>query len=125
MLEIGMKGTAEAVVVKENCASAYNSGKLDVFATPAMIALMEEACWKLVQPELDAESGTVGTKLNVNHLAASPIGHTIRCEAELIEIDRRRLVFRVVCMDGDKEVGNGEHERFIINNEKFMAKAKA
>ena len=123
MLETGMKGTAETVVVKENCASAYNSGKLDVFATPAMIALMEEACWKLVQPELEEGFGTVGTRLEINHTAASPIGNTILCTAELTEIDRRRLVFSVVCTDGGREVGNGRHERFIIDNEKFMTRA--
>ena len=125
MLEIGMKGTQETVVTLENTASAFCSGKLDVFATPAMIGLMEETCWKLVQPELEEGCGTVGTKVNIEHLCPSPVGNTVKCEAELVEIDQRRLVFHVVCKDGDKVAGRGVHERFIINNAKFMAKAGA
>lgn len=118
-----MKGTAETVVTLENTAAAFCSGTLEVFATPAMIALMEEACWKLVQPELEEGSGTVGSKVDICHLAPSPVGNVVRCEAELAEIDGRRLVFNVVCFDGGREVGKGTHERFIINNERFMAKA--
>ena len=125
MLEVGLKGKAEAVVTPENTASAFCSGKLDVFATPAMVALMEETCWKAVQPELEEGFGTVGTKVSVSHLAPSPIGNVVKCEAVLTEIDRRRLTFEVVCTDGDKVVGKGSHERFIINNEKFLAKAEA
>jgi predicted thioesterase len=88
-----------------------------------MIALMEETCWKMVQPELEEGLGSVGTKVTVSHMAPSAIGSTILCEATLIETDGRKLVFEVVCSDENGMIGMGTHERFIINNEKFMAKA--
>ena len=124
MLEIGLKGSAETVVTIDNTAKAFTSGALEVFATPAMISLMEETCWKMIQPELEEGLGSVGTKVDVSHMAPSAIGMTIMCEATLIEIDGRRLTFEVVCSDENGMVGMGTHERFIINNEKFMAKAQ-
>ncbi len=124
MLEIGMKGSTETVVTIDNTAKAFTSGALEVFATPAMISLMEETCWKMIQPELEEGLGSVGTKVNVSHTAPSAIGKTVVCEATLIEIDGRRLTFEVVCSDENGMVGMGTHERFIINNEKFMAKAE-
>ena len=122
MLEVGMKGIAKTTVTENNTAKAFCSGALDVFATPAMLSLMEECCWKMIQPELGEGEGSVGTKANISHDHASPIGHTITCNATLTEIDRRRLVFEVSCYDGDTLIGQGTHERFIINNDKFMAK---
>ncbi len=124
MLEIGIKGKAETVVTIDNTAKAFTSGALDVFATPAMISLMEETCWKMIQPELEEGSGSVGTKVDVSHTAPSAIGMTVKCEATLAEIDGRKLTFEVVCSDENGVVGMGTHERFIINNEKFMAKAQ-
>ena len=124
MLEIGMKGSAETVVTIDNTAKAFTSGALEVFATPAMISLMEETCWKMIQPELEDGLGSVGTKVNVSHMAPSAIGKTVVCEATQIEIDGRRLTFEVVCSDENGMVGMGTHERFIINNEKFMTKAE-
>lgn len=123
MLEIGMKGNAETVVTLDNTAKAFTSGALEVFATPAMISLMEETCWKMVQPELEEGLGTVGTKVDVSHMAPSAIGSTVMCEATLINIDGRKITFEVVCSDENGMVGMGTHERYIINNEKFMAKA--
>lgn len=125
MLEIGMKGSAQTTVTENNTAKAFCSGSLDVFATPAMLSLMEECCFKMIQPELNDGEGSVGTKADITHDRASAIGHTITCEATLKEIDRRRLVFEVVCYDGDNIIGKGTHERFIINNEKFMEKANS
>ncbi len=109
----------------ENCAKTMGSGALEVFATPAMIALIEETCWKSVQPELAEGEGTVGTKLDVAHIASTPVGLRVWCESELTEIDRRRLVFKVEVFDEKTKIGEGTHERFIINNEKFFAKAEA
>ena len=122
MLEIGMKGKAQTIVTEDNTAKAFCSGALDVFATPAMLALMEETCWKMIQPELGEGEGSVGIKADISHDRASAIGHTITCEATLTEIDRRRLVFEVTCFDGDNIIGKGTHERFIINNERFCEK---
>ena len=123
MLQTGIKNQIELTVTKDKCAGALGSGELDVFATPAMIALIEETAWKSVVPYLQPGEGTVGTSLNVRHLAATPIGLTVRCETELTLVDRRRLVFEVRVYDPFGLVGEGTHERFIIQYEKFMKKA--
>ena len=83
MLQAGIKGSIELTVTKEKCAGALGSGELDVFATPAMIALMEETAWKSVAPYLEPGEGTVGTALDVRHLAATPVGLRVRCDTEL------------------------------------------
>lgn len=123
MLETGIKGRQEITVTKENSASAVGSGLLDVFATPAMVALMEKTAWMSIAPYLDEGEGTVGTKLDLAHTSATPVGMRVWCESELIEVDGRRLVFKVEAFDDKGSVGGGTHERFIIKNEKFMAKA--
>lgn len=123
MLTPGIKGQAQAVVCKENTAFTMKSGSLEVFATPAMIALMEEASVAAVAPFLEDGTGTVGTKLNVDHLAATPVGMTVTCVSTLEEVDGRRLVFSVEASDEKGLIGKGVHERFVINNEKFMQKA--
>lgn len=124
-LTVGIKGLAEVEVTPANTAAALGSGALPVFSTPSMIALMEKAALESVQPYLEAGQGTVGTALDVKHLAATPIGMTVRAESELTEIDRRRLVFRVEVFAGGEKIGEGTHERFVIDNERFMAKAQA
>lgn len=124
-LQAGMKGQATVAVTMENTAAAVGSGLLPVFATPSMIALMEQAACETVAPAMADGQGTVGTLLNVKHLAASPVGDTIRAEAELVQVDGRRLVFKVAAYDGTGLIGEGDHERFIIQNEKFLAKANA
>lgn len=125
MLTIGMKGKAETVVSSENTAKKMGSGTLDVFATPAMVALMEEAAWKCVSAELEPGTGTVGTSMQIKHTAATPLGMRVTAECELIEVDNRRLVFSVQAFDESGPIGCGTHERFIITEEKFMAKAEA
>ena len=125
MLTVGIKGYAEVLVTNENTAKTVGSGLLPVFATPMMAALMEKTASESIQNELADGEGTVGTSLNIRHLAATPIGMTVKCESELIEIDRRRLVFNLKVTDGVDVIGDGTHERFIINNEKFMARAES
>lgn len=122
MLQTGIKGRIELTVTLDKCAGAIGSGELDVFATPAMIALIEETCWKSVAPYLQSGEGTVGTALNVRHVAATPVGLKVICETELTLVDRRRLVFDVKVFDAFGLVGEGTHERFVIQYEKFMAK---
>ena len=124
-MEIGIKGRQEVMVTEENSAKTVGSGLLPVFATPAMIALIENTAWQSVAEYLEDGQGTVGTKLDVAHTAATPLGMKVWCESELTEIDRRRLVFTVKVFDEKGQVGEGTHERFIINNEKFLAKAEA
>ena len=125
MLEAGIKGTKEITVTNENTAKTMGSGTLDVFATPAMIALMENTAYESVASELEEGSGTVGTALNVKHVAATPVGMKVTCETELIKVDGRALTFSVKAFDEKGLIGEGEHERFIVFNEKFQAKADA
>lgn len=124
MLTIGIKGREEVMVTEENTAKAMGSGTLDVFATPAMTALMEMTAWKSVAPFLENGDGTVGTLLQITHDAPTPLGMKVFCESELLEVDGRRLVFHVAAFDEKGKIGEGRHERFVINNERFAAKAE-
>ena len=125
MLKEGIKGTQEVVVSEENTAKTMGSGALDVFATPAMIALMENAACNAIADGLEEGQSSVGTKLDVSHDAATPVGMHVTAKAELVEVDRRRLVFRVTAEDDAGPIGQGTHERFLIMADKFLAKAEA
>ena len=125
MLKAGIKGKVEKIVEEDNLASSMKSGLLPVFATPCMVALMEETAWRSVEPYMEEGCGTVGTSVNIKHLAATPLGMKVYCESELTEVDGRRLVFDVKVYDEEGIIGEGSHERFIINNEKFTAKANS
>lgn len=123
MLKTEIKGRQEITVTNQDTAKAHKSGTLDVFATPAMTALMEETAWKSVADELDEGMCTVGVSLNIRHLAATPVGMKVTCETNLIEIDGRKLVFSVEVFDETGKIGDGIHERFIVQSEKFQKKA--
>ncbi|HIU64538.1 MAG TPA: thioesterase family protein [Candidatus Avacidaminococcus intestinavium] len=123
-LRIGLTGTASETVLYTNTASALGSGLLDVYATPAMIALLEKAAVLAITPSLKAGEGSVGIKINVTHERASLPGQTIIATADLIKIDGRKLTFKVTAVDEHGLIGQGEHERFIINDEKFLANLK-
>ena len=123
MLTVGIKGRQEIMVSENNSAKTMGSGTLDVFATPSMIALMELTAWTSVAEYLDEGCSTVGTLLNVTHDAPTPFGMKVWCESELVEVDGRRLVFDVTAYDEKGKIGGGRHERFVIQNEKFQAKA--
>lgn len=125
MLEVGIKHTKTEKVEEKNTAGALGSGLLPVYATPAMILLLESACAESVAAELEEGFTTVGTKLDIEHVAATPVGMDVTCECELCEIDRRRLVFKVEITDKAGVIGRGTHERFIVASEKFMAKVNA
>ena len=116
MLEAGIRGRALAAVTPANTARAMGSGTLDVFATPALAALAEQACWQSVAPELEPGCGTVGTKL---------VGLTVTCDSELIAVEGRKLTFTVTLHDDRGPVGQGVHERVVVNDAKFFAKAEA
>ena len=124
-LQPGLIGRAETVVNESNTAAAMGSGLLPVFATPAMLALMEKAAASSVQPCLEEGQGSVGTRLEVSHLAATPIGLPVRAESELLEVDRRRLRFAVRAWAGDELIGEGFHERFVIDADRFLEKTLA
>ena len=124
MIEIGIKGHKEQIVTPEMSAARVGSGLVEVFATPMMVALIEQTCLESVLPQLEEGQGTVGTLVNVTHVSATPVGMRVWCESELVEVDRRRLVFKVKAYDECGLIGEGTHERFIIDNAKFMEKIK-
>lgn len=125
MLEAGIRGEAAMTVTPEHTAAAVGSGGLAVFATPAMIALMEKVAMQSVQPALDAGQGTVGTAIDVRHTAATPVSMQVRCESLLTAVDGRRLTFTIEAFDDAGSIGTATHERFIIDNDRFMQKAQA
>lgn len=122
-LKTGIKGKEEMTVTERDTAKVYGSGALEVFGTPAMIALMEKTALNSILPYLEEGEGSVGTALNVKHVAATPVGRTVVCESELIEVDRKRLTFSVTAHDEAGLIGEGTHERFVIVNERFLQKA--
>lgn len=124
-LKSGLVGHASTVVCESNTAAAVGSGALPVFSTPHMIALMEGASMDAVAKCLEEGQGTVGTKVNIEHLASSPIGAQIRAESLLVEVDRKRLEFEVKAYAGDELIGKGSHQRFIVDSQRFMEKALA
>ncbi len=121
-IEVGMEAERRFKVTEDMAASFIGSGDVSVLSTPSMIALMETTARDLVQPHLPPEETTVGTAVNVRHLAPAPVGGEVTVKAKLIEVDRRRLVFEVKCLYGDTLVGEGTHERFIVNRQKFLSK---
>lgn len=121
-LKPGLAGTAETIVRETNTAIVMGSGSLHVFATPSMIALMEQAACNAVAACLDEESTSVGTLVNITHDAATGMGKKVTATATLTAVKGRKLVFEITAADEDKQIGQGTHERFIVNKEKFMEK---
>ena len=121
-LKVGINGEAKTIVSESNTALALGSGGVPVFATPAMIALMEKAALSSVAPYLPEGTSTVGISITSSHIAATPLAMEVTARAELTEIDGKKLVFRIEAFDAVEKIGEGIHERFIINVEKFMNK---
>ncbi|MDO4178122.1 MAG: dihydrolipoamide acyltransferase [Phascolarctobacterium sp.] len=119
-LEYGLMGYAETMVVESNLARTMKSGSLDVFATPAMCALMEEAACNCICDSLDCSQSSVGTVLNVCHDRATAVGRKIKASAKLVKVDGHKLIFEVSAEDMYGPIGWGTHERFIIDIERFM-----
>lgn len=120
---VGLKGRAEAVVNDANTAQAACSGALPVFGTPFMCALMEEASWKSIAPHLEEGQSTVGTRLEVSHDSATPVEMKVWAESEVVVVDGKRIVLKVAAFDEKGSIGQGTHERFIVTNDRFLAKA--
>ena len=121
-LKVGEKNSVTMTVTENDTALAMKSGSLKVLATPRLVGLVEEAASTLAENFLPEDYTSVGTSLNVNHVAPTPIGSTVRADVELIKIDGRKITFKVCANDGAKEIFNGFHERFIVNREKFLSK---
>jgi len=119
-LKTGLTGEAKIKVNEDNTALKYGSGTIDVFATPAMIGLMEKASIEAVDNLLPDGFATVGTKIEVKHLAATPVGMNVTAKAELLEIDNKKLKFRIEAYDDIDKIGEGIHYRYIINLEDFI-----
>ena len=118
------KYTVETVVDEENTALAVGSGDMEVFATPMMIALMERTSRMSVKPYLEDGQETVGTKVDVTHVSSTPVRLKVWCESEVVDIDRRRIVFKVAAYDEKGLIGEGTHERFVIDVAKVQAKTE-
>lgn len=125
MLTTGIKNKTELYVTDKNTAKAVGSGTLEVYATPQMVNLMETCACFSVEPYMEPGKTTVGIGLSISHVSATPIGLKVWCESELIAIDGRKLTFRVSAYDERGPIGEGTHERFIVDTQKFMAKVQA
>ena len=114
--------TVSEIVTEFNTALSVGSGSLKVYATPAMLALMEKAAYEAIKDLLNDGETTVGTNLNVNHVAATPVGMTVSATAELVERDGRKFVFKVTASDESGLIGEGSHERFCVLADRFTEK---
>ena len=123
MLAPGLTKELTFTVTAALTAKTVGSGTLDVLATPVMIAKMEEAAWKAVAEHLEEGSGSVGILMNAQHLSATPVGMTVTCKAELTAVEGRKLVYKVTAWDAKGPIGEGVHERAVIQNERFVTKA--
>jgi Predicted thioesterase len=124
-LKVGRTGEARTMVTEENTALKFGSGTIKVYATPAMIGLMEKASINCVDSSLPQGFASVGTKVEVKHLAATPVGMEVVAEAELIEEDGPKLKFRITAYDGKEKIGEGTHSRYIIKLDEFLKKAES
>ena len=122
MLEIGLTHTSNLVVVDGNTAIALGSGDMPVLATPAMMALMENAAMLAVASELEDGETTVGGHIESSHLRPTPVGVEVAAMATLEKIDGRKLYFKIVARQGDTIIGKGTHLRFVVDREKFLSR---
>ena len=123
-LKPGLTGQATVTVTDDLTAAALGSGNVDVYSTPAMIALLEAAAINALDGHLEEGQTSVGTSLDVKHTSATPVGMSVQAIAMLKEVDGRRLVFEVSASDEAEEIGSGIHERFIVNRERFEQRVR-
>ena len=114
-IKIGHSFTQEITVQHKDTAAVYGSGKLEVFATPAMVGLMENTAIKCLEGMLEADSDTVGIEINTKHVKATAVGKKVTCKATITEVDGRRIRFSIEAWDETAPIGSAIHDRFIIN----------
>jgi fluoroacetyl-CoA thioesterase len=125
MVTPGLTGTATLVVSREHTAEAFGSGLVPVFATPRMVSLMEQAAVAALEGHLEIGQTTVGTWIETSHLAATPVGMSVRAEAVLTAVEGRSLAFRVAAWDAVEKIGEGTHRRAIVSVARFLERASA
>lgn len=125
IVEVGMTGSAETLVERADTAQEVGSGSLLVYATPCMVALMEGAACNALEGKLAECETSVGTRMDVQHLAATPVGMEVRAESRLTAVDGRRLTFEITAFDEAGEIGKATHERVVVKTERFLEKAYA
>lgn len=121
-ITVGMKGVAETTVEYEDTAAEVGSGSLLVYATPCMVALMEGAACEAIAEAIPEDQTTVGIALNIEHLAATPVGLEVRAEAEVTAVEGKIITFELHAFDEAGEIGKGTHKRCIVNSQKFLDK---
>ncbi|HEY7125176.1 MAG TPA: thioesterase family protein [Ktedonobacterales bacterium] len=121
-IEPGLRGEVSLVVGEEHTAARFGAGGVRVLGTPMMIGLMENAAFGALQKLLPEGQSSVGTRVDIRHLAATPVGMKVTATAELLEVDGRRLLFRVEARDERELIGEGQHERSIITLDRFLAR---
>jgi fluoroacetyl-CoA thioesterase len=119
-ITIGLKGELATTVTAEQTARHLGSGGIDVFATPAMVALMEGAAVDAIDKHLAAGQASVGIDVHIQHLAATPLGKSVRAEAEVTAVDRRKVTFNVKAWDEHELIGEGTHVRFVIDLDRYI-----
>jgi fluoroacetyl-CoA thioesterase len=125
-IPVGAKGSFTLVVAPDHLANRFKDAMLPpVLATPVMIMMMENAALNAIKPYLDASESAVGTRVDVTHLAATPVGRTVNADAEVTKVDGKRIEFRIEASDGMEKIGTGRHERMVIDLAKFSERLKA
>ena len=122
-IEVGMKGEVSTLAEREDTAAEVGSGDLLVYATPCMVALMEGAACEAIADGLEETETSVGTALNIQHTAATPVGLEVRAEAEVIAVEGKAVTFSVKAYDEAGEIGSGTHKRVVVNSQRFLDKA--
>ncbi len=123
-LSIGLRGTAEASVTAAHTAQALGSGNVPVFSTPMLVALVEQAAVNAIRSHLAPGETSVGTRIEISHVAATPVGQAVRAEATLTAVDGRTLLFDVVAFDAKEKIGEGRHTRGVVDERKFLARVE-
>lgn len=124
-IHVGMRGESTRLVEERFTAAHVGSGTLRVLATPSMIGFMERTCLESIQTVLPVGQSSVGTMVNIRHIAATPMDQEVKIVSEVTAVEGRRVLFHVEAWDASEKVGEGEHERYVIDVERFIKRVQA